>query len=472
MREQTQPTKTDSGTEFVNKRSMTIKIENFGPIIEGTINLKPLTIFVGPNGCGKSHAATLFYTMTKLEQDYDIDRLDWPARHRRELHNSLKTESNKINEQHMNGKNIVYTDVLKNLMSPEAKLKNIIKKNFSTTHETLIQRGKKQSTLSVKSQTSKNIRIKLTSDTVDVEGLKEPKIKIVFHDSSDTDISHLPDDVNNEDVTRSIDMPSQCTAFDIYDELAQRLYKPHRSKKHAYYFPAERAGLTLAHRSIMTTSLYRKFDHNLSDVATDYLAFLISLSDKETAFADMAKNAEKEIMQGEITASPSPKEYPTIYFRRSGYKFPLHMTASSVKDLAPFFLYLKFVAETNDLVILEEPEINLHPASQILLAKFIVRLVNEGLYIVITTHSPYFLEQISHCVKAGYINNDGVNSVLPENERISPSDIASYKFLRRGRVYRIADMAVSSEGIPQDEFLNIDESLYNELLRLRQLEQE
>ena len=266
-------------------------------------------------------------------------------------------------------------------------------------------------------------------------------------------------------------MPSQCNVFDIYDALTQRLYKPRRSKKHAYYFPAERAGLTLAHKSIMASYLTRKLDHNLSDVATDYLAFLISLPDEETDFADIARNAEKEIMQGEITALSSPREFPTIYFRHGRHKFPLHTTASSVKDLAPIFLYLKFVAETNDLVILEEPEINLHPASQILLAKFIVQLVNKGLYIVITTHSPYFLEQISHCVKAGHINNDDVNSVLPENERISPNDIAPYKFLRHGRVYRIADMVVSNEGIPQDEFLDIDESLYNELVGLRKLEE-
>ena len=193
MREQTQSTKTDSETELINKRSMTIKIENFGPILEGTINLKPLTIFVGPNGCGKSHAATLFYTMTKLEQDYDIDRFAYRvARHRPELQDFLKTESNAINEQHMNGKSVVYTDILKNFVSPEAKLKNIIKKNFLATHKMLIQRGKKQSTLSVKSQTSKNIRIKLTPDAVVVDGLKEPKIKITFRDPSDTESRIYP----------------------------------------------------------------------------------------------------------------------------------------------------------------------------------------------------------------------------------------------------------------------------------------
>ncbi len=41
-----------------------IEIENFGPIKNANINLKPLTIFVGPNNSGKSYLAILIHALT------------------------------------------------------------------------------------------------------------------------------------------------------------------------------------------------------------------------------------------------------------------------------------------------------------------------------------------------------------------------------------------------------------------------
>ena len=38
-----------------------ISVENFGPIREGTVEIKPLTVFVGPNNSGKSYMAAAVY---------------------------------------------------------------------------------------------------------------------------------------------------------------------------------------------------------------------------------------------------------------------------------------------------------------------------------------------------------------------------------------------------------------------------
>ena len=66
-----------------------------------------------------------------------------------------------------------------------------------------------------------------------------------------------------------------------------------------------------------------------------------------------------------------------------------------VKNLALFFLYLKHMAQEGETLIVEEPEIALHPDNQLLLARLIVKLINAGLHIMVTTHSQYFLEQLS-----------------------------------------------------------------------------
>ena len=40
---------------------LTISVKNLGPIAEGSVDLKPLTIFVGPSNTGKSYMATAVY---------------------------------------------------------------------------------------------------------------------------------------------------------------------------------------------------------------------------------------------------------------------------------------------------------------------------------------------------------------------------------------------------------------------------
>ena len=456
-----------------DKRTLAIKIENFGPISKGKINLKPLTIFVGPNGCGKSHAATLFYTIAQMEQSKYLNHPHLKTiLFEENRHNVILKELDRIYRQHVNGASVVKTDILQNRVDPNTELEHMMINSFAEP-KTLIQRGKSSATLHISAQTYRNVKIKFHRNNFKVSGLARPKIQVNFTDAVDMVTS--PHDDTTEQETRNIYVSPDCSVFDIYNALQILLFgSDSRQKSDVYYFPAERAGLTLAIRTITVSYLYSNMDPNMPRTTINYLIFLMGLPSKESDFADMAKEAEKKIILGEIATEPHKSGHspPDIYYKSDGYKFPLLLAASSVKDLASFFLYLKYSAKVGDLVILEEPEINLHPAAQIHLARFIVRLINKGLYVVVTTHSPYFLEQISHCVKAGHVDNDDVNSVLPKEERILPDDVAPYKFVRHGSAYDILDMPVSAEGIPQEEFLAVDEALYDELLKLRRLEHE
>ena len=42
---------------------MKLAVNNFGPIVEGEVALRPLTVFIGKNNTGKSYAATLMYAV-------------------------------------------------------------------------------------------------------------------------------------------------------------------------------------------------------------------------------------------------------------------------------------------------------------------------------------------------------------------------------------------------------------------------
>ena len=43
-----------------------IAVKNFGPIAEANIDLRPLTVFVGPSNTGKTYFATLVYALHSI----------------------------------------------------------------------------------------------------------------------------------------------------------------------------------------------------------------------------------------------------------------------------------------------------------------------------------------------------------------------------------------------------------------------
>ena len=80
----------------------------------------------------------------------------------------------------------------------------------------------------------------------------------------------------------------------------------------------------------------------------------------------------------------------------SVYTCPMKNTASGIKQIAVIQTLLRnhFLSE-NCVLIMDEPEVNLHPEWQIKLARILVLLAKEGdITIYINSHSPMFIEAI------------------------------------------------------------------------------
>lgn len=86
------------------------------------------------------------------------------------------------------------------------------------------------------------------------------------------------------------------------------------------------------------------------------------------------------------------------YFKQKEYKedLNLHNLSAGLKSVVILkMLIQKLLLKDRDLLILDEPEIHLHPKWQIVYAEIIVLLQKLlNLHIVITTHSHYFLDAI------------------------------------------------------------------------------
>lgn len=122
-----------------------------------------------------------------------------------------------------------------------------------------------------------------------------------------------------------------------------------------------------------------------------------------------------KVIAGQIVEN-SDGEY---YLNSSEYTEPLN-----IKNLSAglkSFAVVKQLLENGslrerDILILDEPEIHLHPEWQLLYAELIVLLQREfNLTLVITTHSPYFLDAID-IYTSKYGRADKVHYYLAENE--------------------------------------------------------
>ena len=81
-----------------------------------------------------------------------------------------------------------------------------------------------------------------------------------------------------------------------------------------------------------------------------------------------------------------------------GVRLRMSESSSSVRSLAMLGFYLKHVAAKGDLLMIDEPELNLHPSNQRRLARLLARLSNVGVRIFITTHSDYIVRELNNLI--------------------------------------------------------------------------
>ena len=116
------------------------------------------------------------------------------------------------------------------------------------------------------------------------------------------------------------------------------------------------------------------------------------------SFDDVARQIERYIQGGNTTSySPTTLGGSEIMVKvKRGLDIDLYNASSSIKQLAPLLLYLRYRAAENQLLIIDEPEMNLHPESQVKLLEILAILVNAGVKVMLTTHSPYLMAHLNN----------------------------------------------------------------------------
>ncbi len=100
---------------------------------------------------------------------------------------------------------------------------------------------------------------------------------------------------------------------------------------------------------------------------------------------------------------------------------PVYIASSSIKSLFLIDLYINYLAEKQGLLIIDEPELNLHPDNQRKMAGLLARLVNAGIKVMLTTHSDYLIRELNNRIM---LNNEINNKqTLMKNNKMVKEDI-------------------------------------------------
>ena len=111
-------------------------------------------------------------------------------------------------------------------------------------------------------------------------------------------------------------------------------------------------------------------------------------------------------------------------------KLRLGEASSAVRSLVVLWYWLKAQADVGHMLVIDEPELNLHPENQRAFARFLVKLVNIGVKVLITTHSDTMLREFNTLImlsrKQPHTDQVREQFSYGADEHLAPNDIALY----------------------------------------------
>ncbi|MGE5479631.1 MAG: AAA family ATPase [Chloroflexota bacterium] len=186
---------------------------------------------------------------------------------------------------------------------------------------------------------------------------------------------------------------------------------------------------------------------------------LANYQKRTTEFVEFADCLEKDILDGKINITKEG-EIQFLPNKAKGLKLPIHITASIVKSFSSLIIYFKHLARHGDMIIIDEPELNLHPDAQIKVARIIAQIVNKGFKVLINTHSDYIVREMNNLIMLSSItvNSNGILGELgyATTDALKPENVGAYLFDydHRTKIY-VKNLEVSKEGFEAPTMDNV-----------------
>ncbi len=410
---------------------MKIQIKELGAIKEAKIDLdKPISLFCGQNNTGKTYLAFVIYALTREK----IGR------------NPLEIDIAKLMEKGTVEIDINSEQIYQYKIDTLGDIKTNLDTVFGISEETAQQIFSllEIEFLSDKQTCLEKIESTTFDDNVSIGAYKFRVIKELKKSVLEVQI------IDGHDYTNILKDPFY--SLRITSHLISRIAFYPISK--AVIFPVERNSIFTFSRELSISrnllveqmqklSVGEKLDpfEMLQGGSNRYpLAIrdglsvsndLVALSNRKSDFFDIATEIEQSLLNGTLQIEKKDGSVAFVSNKKKSKRLPIHMSASIVKTLSSVVFYLKYSAERNDLIIIDEPEMNLHPDNQIILTKVFAKLYNKGFRLLISTHSDYIIREFNNLIMANSIKSTDDKNLVEmynEDEKISPNDVGVYYF--------------------------------------------
>ena len=484
-----------------------IEAANFGPIERAAVDLRPLTVFVGPSNTGKTYFAVLIYALYRILGGFrrfpvpfhrGYQRALFPDRRPaadgmlrpgelRDLLDKLEADaaSFSLSDVPARARDAVRTS----LLEPEtlqADLETEFMRCFDVESASELVRlpGRRREmgvSLAVreKGRDLWSLRAGVSESGVIADGRLEEDV-VLFPEGGPG--STFARRIRIWSRRRSADAGNRGYPIEaFFEELFLAAFRSGGAQGgDAYYLPAARSGIMQSHRVIASSLVARSTRAGLerfpelptfSGVMADFMQRLILYEEDESddrSMNELAAKLEQEALAGRIGIKrPTPGGYPEFVYRPRGTEQEVRLTRASsmVSELAPVVLFLRGPVGRGDTLVIEEPEAHLHPAAQTRMAVALARLVRAGVRVVVTTHSDWLLKEIGNLMRAGELNEAGrpaADDGLPSALR--RSDVGIWLFNQEGPASgsTVEEIPFDSiEGVEPPDYEEVDEALYN-----------
>lgn len=482
-----------------------LEVSNFGPIAKANVDLRPLTVFVGPSNTGKSYLAILIYA---LHKHFSAD--DWmPGGYFTSRKKHILSSENIHNLAELAERistKITESGTAESLSLP-GPIVEMIRASFNDQGDYIGDQIRRCFGLERTGNLVRN-GIKGPAHVVIRQRVNEPaniKYQLTIRSRSNNFKMTVPEDARIKAHSKGSDYRSRYLLRQLTLEMALPEYESKRQLNFsaqrflegligyvcpqimgslalpAFYLPADRTGVMHAH-SVVVSSLIDRATMSgirpaahlpmLSGVLADFLEQLLAMEHNRfpprTSPSDNAAQMEKAMLGGSVDVERGEASgYPRFTYTPDGWdhSLPLMNASSMVSELAPVVLYLRHWVRPGRVLIVEEPEAHLHPALQVEFTRQLARLVQSGVRVVITTHSDWILEELSNIVRRSALAGKQEKAKSDGDISLRPDQVGAWLFRQKKRPKGsvVEELILDDEtGLYPTDYDVVSKALYNE----------